>query len=94
MIGEGMSGGFSQLRLGPLRRTLDDQKFNHQGGYSQVIGTLEQSGTTIANFKNIQVSEYIFFGGRKHRELTNAPITQFTTEDEATWRPYTTLPFS
>ena len=94
MIGEGMSGGFSQLRLGPLRRTLDDQKFNHQGGYSQIIGTLEQSGTTIANFKNIQVSEYIFFGGRKHRKLTNASITQFTTADEATWPPYTTLPFS
>ena len=95
----GLIGGdsqlrLSQLRLGPLRRSLDKMKFNSQGGYSQIIGTLEQSGTTIANFKNTKVSEYIFFSGRKHKKITNASITQFTTADEATWPPYTTLPFS
>jgi hypothetical protein len=91
---EGMSGGFSQLRLGPLKRTLDRLKFNSQGGYSQIIGTLEQSGTTISNFKDEKVSEYIFFSGRKQKKLTNATITHFTTADEGSWPAYTTLPFS
>jgi hypothetical protein len=94
LISEGMSGGFSQLRLGPLKRTLDRLKFNSQGGYSQIIGTLEQSGTIISNFKDEKVSEYIFFSGRKQKKLTNATITHFTTADEATWPAYTTLPFS
>ena len=31
---------FTQLRLGPLRRTIDRQKFNSQGGYGQGINTV------------------------------------------------------
>ena len=94
LISEGMSGGFSQLRLGPVRRTFDRLKFNNQGGYSQIIGVGQQSGTTISNFKDQKVSEYIFFGGRKQKKLTNATITHYLTADEATWPAYTTLPFS
>lgn len=33
--------GVTQLRLGPLRRTIDRQKFNKQGGFSQTIDTVK-----------------------------------------------------
>jgi len=33
--------GVTQLRLGPLRRTIDRQKFNKQGGFSQIIDTVK-----------------------------------------------------
>ena len=33
--------GVTQLRLGPLRRTIDRQKFNTQGGFSQKVDTVK-----------------------------------------------------
>ena len=79
--------GVSQLRLGPIKRTLDRLKFNDQGGYSQIIGVGQQSGTTISNFKDSKISEYIFFSGRKHRNITNATISQYVTGDESNSLP-------
>lgn len=87
MVFEGISGSRSQLRLGPIRRSLDRMKFLNQGGYSQVIGSGNQSGTTIENFKDDIVSDYIFFSGKKHRRLTNATVTQYVTGDEANALP-------
>ena len=88
----------SQLRLGPIKRSLDRLKFNMQGGYSQkwgvVVNGWQQSGTSIESFKNDKVSDYIFFAGSKHKKVTNATITQFVTADEASWPANTTLPFS
>jgi len=36
--------GTTQLRLGPLRRTVDRQKFNTQGGFSQKVDTVKGIG--------------------------------------------------
>ena len=79
--------GVSQLRLGPLRRTFDRLKFRNQGGYSQKIGVGNQSGVPIRSFKDVSVSEYIFFSGRKHKKVTNATITQYVTGDESNSLP-------
>jgi hypothetical protein len=84
---ESMSGGFSQLRLGPVKRNFDRLKFNTQGGYSQIIGVGDQSGTTILNFQDHKISDYVFFGGRKHKKVTNATITQYITGDESNSLP-------
>ena len=84
---ESMSGGFSQLRLGPVKRNFDRLKFNSQGGYSQIIGIGNQSGTTILNFQDHKISDYVFFGGRKHKKVTNATITQYVTGDESNSLP-------
>jgi len=86
-VTQAMSDVFSQLRLGPLKRTLDQQKFNKQGGYSQKWGVGTQSGTSIESFKNESISDYVFFGGSKHKKLTNATITQYVTGDEANALP-------
>ena len=79
--------GVSQLRLGPIKRTLDRLKFNSQGGYSQIIGVGNQSGVPIRSFKDDKLSDYIFFSGRKHRKLTNATISQYVTGDESNSLP-------
>ena len=39
--------GTTQLRLGPLRRTIDRQKFNSQGGFSQALDTVKGVGKII-----------------------------------------------
>jgi len=39
--------GVTQLRLGPLRRTIDRQKFNSQGGFSQALDTVKGVGKII-----------------------------------------------
>lgn len=84
---QSQSSGSSQLRLGPLRRTFNKQKFNKQGGFSQKIGVGTQSGTTITGFKDIQLSEYVFFYGKRHNKITNATITQYVTGDESNSLP-------
>ncbi|MBC8435759.1 MAG: hypothetical protein H8D84_02115, partial [Proteobacteria bacterium] len=39
--------GVTQLRLGPLRRTIDRQKFNTQGGFSQALDTVKGVGRIV-----------------------------------------------
>ena len=39
--------GTTQLRLGPLRRTVDRQKFNTQGGFSQKVDTVKGVGRIV-----------------------------------------------
>ena len=79
--------GVTQLRLGPLRRTLNRQKFNKQGGFSQKIGVGQQSGTTIAQFQNIKLFEFELFEGLKTNFAMNTTITQYTNGSESTSLP-------
>ena len=79
--------GVTQLRLGPLRRTLQRHKFNKQGGFSQKIGVGQQSGTTIAQFQNIKLFEYELFAGLKTKFGMNTTITQYTNGTESTSLP-------
>lgn len=84
---EAQTSESSQLRLGPLRRSFERHKFKKQGGFSQKIGTGTQSGMTIYDFKDIQISEYVFFYGKRHNKITNATITQYATGDESNSLP-------
>ena len=72
------TGDDSQLRLGPIRRTFERQKFNKQGGYEH---------TPIRAFKDIKISEYVFFYGKRHKKVTNTTITQYATGDESNSLP-------
>ena len=77
----------TQLRLGPIRRNIERHKFKKQGGFSQTVGVAQQSGTTIANFKDEEIWQYVHNGGLKIRALTNATITQYQNGNELTSLP-------
>ena len=77
----------TQLRLGPIRRNIERHKFKKQGGFSQTVGIAQQSGTTIANFKDEEIWQYVYNGGLKIRALTNATITQYQNGNESTSLP-------
>ena len=89
LITEAQTSDSSQLRLGPLRRSFDQLKFKKQGGFSQKIGVGTQSGITILDFKDIKISEYVFFFGKRHSKITNATITQYANGDESNSLPPT-----
>ena len=75
---QSQSSDASQLRLGPLRRTFEDQKFKKQGGYEH---------TPMSGFKDIKLSEYVFFYGKRHNKVTNTTITQYASGDESNSLP-------
>ena len=78
MIFQDQTSDSSQLRLGPLRRTFEDQKFKKQGGYEH---------TPMSAFKDIKLSDYVFFSGKRHNKVTNTTITQYATGDESNSLP-------
>ena len=74
----------TQLQLGPLKRTIEKQKFNKFGGFSQKIGVATQSGSPIVNFKDETVDNFIMMGGSKTRTAMNSTITQYLNGTETT----------
>ena len=73
--GQLSSGIAGALQLGPLRRQLEHQKFNKQGGYSKKIGVDLGGGYTIENFKNEQISRYVTTKNEKTRIVMNSHIS-------------------
>ena len=67
----------AQLRLGPLRRTIDRQKFHKFGGFSQLIGDGVQSGSILTGFQNHTTDYYHMNGGLKTRNVMNSTITKY-----------------
>ncbi len=78
----GSTQNTTQLRLGPLKRGIDRNKFKKQGGFSQVIGVGLQSGTGIGCFGHNRIVDMTWFGGLKTRNLNNATITQYLNGNE------------
>ena len=73
--GQLSSGIAGALQLGPLRRQLEHQKFNKQGGYSKKIGVDLGGGYTIENFKTEQISRYVTTKNEKTRIVMNSHIS-------------------
>ena len=72
----------AQLRLGPLRRTVDRQKFHKFGGFSQTIGDGVQSGSILDGFQNHTTDYYHMNGGLKTRNVMNSTITKYAIGTE------------
>ena len=73
--GQISSGIGGALQLGPLRRQLDRQKFNKQGGFSKEVGVHLGGGYQIEHFKNEQISRYITTQNEKSRIVMNSHIS-------------------
>ena len=77
----------TQLRLGPLRRTIDRQKFHKFGGFSQKIGVNQQSGPRLSDYQLHTTGLYEVQGGLKTRNVMNATVTQYQNGAENTSLP-------
>ena len=77
----------AQMRLGPIRKTLDQQKFNKFGGFSQEIGVGTESGTTINSFRETLIDDYIYARGIKTKLVMNSTVTKYTNGAENTSLP-------
>ena len=77
--GQISSGVGGALQLGPLRRQLDRQKFNKEGGYSKDTddntGVHLGGGYRIEHFKNEEISRYITTQNEKTRITMNSHIS-------------------
>lgn len=78
--GQSSVGVEGALQLGPLRRQLDRQKFNKQGGYSKSInintGEHLGGGYTIYHFKDEMIARYITTANEKTRFTMNSHISK------------------
>ncbi len=78
--GQSSVGVEGALQLGPLRRQLDQQKFNKQGGYSKSInintGEHLGGGYTIYHFKDEMIARYITTANEKTRFTMNSHISK------------------
>lgn len=78
--GQSSVGVEGALQLGPLRRQLDRQKFNKQGGYSKSInintGEHLGGGYTIRHFKDEMIARYITTANEKTRFTMNSHISK------------------
>jgi hypothetical protein len=78
--GQSSVGVEGALQLGPLRRQLDRQKFNKQGGYSKSInintGEHLGGGYTIDHFKDEIIARYITTANEKTRFTMNSHISK------------------
>ena len=77
----------AQLRLGPLRRTVERQKFNKFGGFSQTVGDGTQSGSILSHFQTHTTDDYYMNGGLKTRDVMNSTITKYINGAENTALP-------
>ena len=73
--GQISSGIGGALQLGPLKRQVDRQKFNKEGGFSKEIGVHLGGGYTIEHFKDTQISVYVNTPNEKTRIVMNSHIT-------------------
>ena len=78
--GQSSVGVEGALQLGPLRRQLDRQKFNKQGGYSKSInintGEHLGGGYTIDHFKDEIIARYVTTANEKTRFTMNSHISK------------------
>lgn len=78
--GQSSVGVEGALQLGPLRRQIDRQKFNKQGGYSKSInintGEHLGGGYTIHHFKDEMIARYITTANEKTRFTMNSHISK------------------
>ena len=78
--GQSSVGVEGALQLGPLRRQLDRQKFNKQGGYSKSInintGEHLGGGYTIYHFKDEMIARYVTTANEKTRFTMNSHISK------------------
>jgi hypothetical protein len=78
--GQSSAGVEGALQLGPLRRQLDRQKFNKQGGFSKKtdINTGEHlgGGYRLEHFKDEMIARYITTQNEKTRTVMNSHITK------------------
>jgi len=73
--GQISSGIGGALQLGPLKRQIERQKFNKEGGFSKKIGVHLGGGYTIEHFKDTQISVYVNTPNEKTRIVMNSHIT-------------------
>ena len=77
--GQSSAGVEGALQLGPLRRQLDRQKFNKEGGFSKDTdsntGIHLGGGYRIEHFKNEMIARYITTQNEKTRIVMNSHIT-------------------
>ncbi len=78
--GQSSVGVEGALQLGPLRRQIDRQKFNKQGGYSKSInintGEHLGGGYTIYHFKDEMIARYVTTTNEKTRFTMNSHISK------------------
>ena len=78
--GQSSVGVEGALQLGPLRRQIDRQKFNKQGGYSKSInintGEHLGGGYTIYHFKDEMIARYVTTANEKTRFTMNSHISK------------------
>jgi len=78
--GQSSVGVEGALQLGPLRRQLDQQKFNKQGGYSKSVnintGEHLGGGYTIYHFKDEMIARYVTTANEKTRFTMNSHISK------------------
>ena len=78
--GQSSVGVEGALQLGPLRRQLEQQKFNKQGGYSKSInintGEHLGGGYTIYHFKDEMIARYVTTANEKTRFTMNSHISK------------------
>ena len=78
--GQSSVGVEGALQLGPLRRQLEQQKFNKQGGYSKSVnintGEHLGGGYTIHHFKDEMIARYVTTWNEKTRFTMNSHISK------------------
>ena len=78
--GQSSVGVEGALQLGPLRRQIERQKFNKQGGYSKSInintGEHLGGGYTIYHFKDEMIARYVTTANEKTRFTMNSHISK------------------
>jgi len=78
--GQSSAGVEGALQLGPLRRQLDRQKFNKQGGFSKDTdnntGEHLGGGYRLEHFKDEMIARYITTQNEKTRIVMNSHITK------------------
>ena len=78
--GQSSVGVEGALQLGPLRRQIERQKFNKQGGYSKSVnintGEHLGGGYTIHHFKDEMIARYVTTANEKTRFTMNSHISK------------------
>lgn len=78
--GQSSVGVEGALQLGPLRRQIERQKFNKQGGYSKSVnintGEHLGGGYTIYHFKDEMIARYVTTANEKTRFTMNSHISK------------------
>ena len=74
-MGQISSGIGGELKLGPIRKNLDDNKFKKQCGYSTLSTALGSNEYKINYFKDEQIERYITTRNEKTKITMNSHIS-------------------